>query len=374
MKITPFGVEIWMNAHENTCAHNLAETCVHSITLGELLELAGKTDSALQDLPPLRLGYGAIEGSLRLRGLIADLYERQTPSNVTVAHGAIGANALVHAALVEPGDRVICVTPTYQQHYSIPASYLADLHILKLRADDAFLPDLDALRALATPGTRLIALNNPNNPTGALMDEAMLRQVVQIARDCGAWLLCDEVYRKLEQEPGTTAPSVADLYEKGVSSGSMSKSYSLAGLRAGWVAGPPELVERCLEVRDYTTISCGVLDDALATIALEHIDKVLARSLAIVRENLPLVDAWVAREPRLRFVRPRAGTTALIRYENEVPSVEFCQAMFDLNGAFVMPGAAFGEERCFRLGYACARDVLVGGLAAISEYLGTLER
>jgi len=127
-------------------------------------------------------------------------------------------------------------------------------------------------------------------------------------------------------------------------------------------------------VRDYTTISCGVLDDALATIALEHIDQVLARSLAIVRENLPLVDEWVAGEPRLRYVRPRAGTTALIRYEYDLASEEFCQAMFDLNGAFVMPGDAFGEERSFRLGYACARDVLVGGLAGISAYLRTLDR
>ena len=245
---------------------------------------------------------------------------------------------------------------------------------MRLRESDGYLPDIDDLRALVDDRTRLIVLNNPNNPTGALIDEPLLREIVGVAREAGAWILCDEVYRKLEQEPGTTAPSVADLYEKGVSSGSMSKSYSLAGLRAGWVAGPAELVERCLEVRDYTTISCGVLDDVLATIALEHIDQILARSLAIVRENLPLVDEWVAREPRLRFVRPRAGTTALIRYEYDLPSVEFCQAIFDLNGAFVMPGDAFGEERSFRLGYACARDVLVGGLAAISEYLRTLEQ
>ena len=116
-----------------------------------------------------------------------------------------------------------------------------------------------------------------------------------------------------------------------------------------------------------------MLDDALAAVALENRDAVLARSLDIVRGNLAVVDAWIAREPRLRYVRPRAGTIALVRYDYDLPSVDFCQGMFDLNGAFVMPGVAFGEEHAFRLGYACARDVLEGGLAAASAYLRTLE-
>jgi aspartate/methionine/tyrosine aminotransferase len=374
VQIEPFLVEQWMNAHETTATWNTAETCVDSLRLEELLALSGDADGVLRRLRQTRLDYGEIIGSPGLRAAIAALYgERIGAGNVLVANGAIGANFLAVFALVEPGDTVVCVKPTYQQLYSVPAALGATVKTLRLRESDGYLPDVDELRALVDDRTRLIVLNNPNNPTGALMDEPLLRELVGVARDAGAWILCDEVYRKLEQEPGTTAPSMADLYERGVSSGSMSKSYSLAGLRAGWLAGPPELVRRCLDVRDYTTISCGVLDDALATIALEHIDQVLARSLAIVRENLPIVDEWVAREPRLRYVRPRAGTTALIRYEHDLPSDEFCQAMFDLNGAFVMPGDAFGEERSFRLGYACARDVLKGGIASISAYLRTLE-
>lgn len=195
-----------------------------------------------------------------------------------------------------------------------------------------------------------------------------------MAREHGARLHCDEVYRMLEHAPGATAPSVADLYERGVSTGSMSKSYSPAGLRTGPPAGPPDIIERCLEARDHTTIGCGVFDDALAVPALEHFDEVLARNLEIVRGNLVVVDDWLAREPRLHHVRPRAGTTTLVRYEYPVPSTELCQAMFDFNGAFVMPGAAFDEEHSLRLGYACARDVLEGGPAAISQYLRTLER
>ena len=375
MHVKPFAVEQWMNAHEATATWNIAETCVDSLRLEELLALAGDGDAVLRRLLETKLTYGHVSGSPQLRAAIAALYgERITPDDVITTNGAIGANFLALFALVEPGDSVVCVRPTYQQLYSVPEALGAQVRLLSLREEDGYLPDVDELRRLVDDSTRLIVLNNPNNPTGALIDEPLLREIVGVAREHGAWLLCDEVYRMLEHAPGTTAPSVADLYERGVSTGSMSKSYSLAGLRTGWVAGPPDLIERCLEVRDYTTISCGVIDDALAVLALEHLGEVLARNLEIVCGNLAVVDEWLAGEPRLHHVRPRAGTTTLVHYDYPMPSVELCRALFDESGAFVMPGAAFDEERSFRLGYACARDVLEGGLAAISEYLRTLER
>ena len=373
MRIEPFLVEQWMNAHETTATWNIAETCVHSLTLDELLELSGDADGVLRRLRETWLGYGDIVGSPRLRDAIAALYgDRIGPDDVLTANGAIGANFLALYALVEPGTTVVSVQPTYQQLFSVPESLGADVHVVRLREEDGYQPDVDAIRAAADERTTLIVLNNPNNPTGALIDEPLLREIVEVAREHDAWLFCDEVYRKLEHEPGTTAPSVADIYEKGVSSGSMSKSYSLAGLRTGWVAGPAEVVQRCLDVRDYTTISAGVLDDALAAVALEHLDAVLERSLGIVRGNLAVVDEWIAREPHLRYVRPRAGTIALVHYDLDVPSVDFCQGLFDFNGAFVMPGVAFGEEHAFRLGYATAPDVLRGGLRAVSAYLRAL--
>jgi aspartate/methionine/tyrosine aminotransferase len=374
VRIEPFFVEQWMNAHETTATWNIAETCVHSLTLEQLLELSGDADGVLRRLRETWLGYGDIVGSPRLRAAIAALYgERITPDNVLTANGAIGANFLALYALVEPGTTVVSVQPTYQQLFSVPESLGADVRTVRLREEDGYLPDVAAIRAAADDRTALIVLNNPNNPTGALIDEPLLREIVEVACEHDAWLFCDEVYRKLEHEPGTTAPSVADLYDKGVSSGSMSKSYSLAGLRTGWVAGPREIIQRCLDVRDYTTISAGVLDDALAAVALEHIDAVLERSLGIVRGNLTLVDEWIAREPHLRYVRPRAGTIALVKYDLDIPSTDFCQGLFDFNGAFVMPGLAFGEEHAFRLGYASDPAVLEGGLAAVSEYLRTLD-
>lgn len=368
MHITPFGVEIWMNAHEGGCAFNLAETCVHSMTVAELLALSGRNDRALDALLPMRLTYGAIPGSDALRNAIAALYSRRTPDDVIVTHGTIGANHLVHQALVARGDRVVSVVPTYQQHTAIPASLGADVAELRLRAEDGWLPDLDALAAVATPGTRLITLTNPNNPTGALISHDGLLRIVDIARAAGAWVLCDEVYRGTEQS-GETTPAMADLYERGISTCGMSKAFSLAGLRLGWVAGPAEVIGAVSHHRDYSTISVGMIDDHLATIALQSADRVLARSRALVRENLAILDAWVADTPGITWVRPAAGTVALLHYAADIPSRQFCADLLADTGVLFVPGEVFGEEGCVRIGYACDTDTLREGLARVGAWL-----
>lgn len=369
MKIRDFGVEIWMNKYETQCAWNLAETCVESLTVAQLLEMAGKANVILEELLPLKLTYGAIEGSERLRGLVAGLYETQKNENVTITHGAIGANALVHETLVEPGDRVISVLPTYQQHYSIPASYGADVQILKLRQEYGFLPDLVELRRLATKGTKLIAINNPNNPTGSLMDRAFLTEVAEIARACGAWILCDEVYRGTDQAGDGFTASIADLYEKGISTGSMSKTYSLAGLRLGWIAAPRELIHAVSVHRDYNTISVGMLDDHFAAIALEHRAKILKRSQAITRTNLAILSAWVDKEKLISWVKPKSGTTALLKYDLPIASEEFCVRLLTRTGVMLTPGSAMDMEGWLRIGYANGEPILREGLSRLSRFL-----
>lgn len=373
MKIKEFGVEIWMNDYENTCRYNLAETCVESLTVEQLLEMSGKRDTILDELLPMKLTYGAIEGSDRLRDNIISLYQKQKRDNILITHGAIGANALVHEALVSPGDRVIAVLPTYQQHYSIPESYGADVHIVKLKEENQFLPDLDELRQLATEGTRLIAINNPNNPTGALMDEAFLEQVVDIARSCGAYLLCDEVYRGTDEEGNGFTASVADLYEKGIGTSSMSKTFSLAGLRLGWLAGPLEVIKAVCIHRDYNTISVGMLDDHFASIALECRDAILERNRHICNSNREMLDAWVAKEPLISYIRPKSGTTALLKYDLDMSSRDFCVGLLEAKGVMFTPGSVLDMEGYVRIGYANNPQVLETGLAKVSEYLAELQ-
>lgn len=369
MDIREFGVEIWMNAYENSCRYNLAETCVESMTIGQLLELSGRDESSLSDLLAMKMTYGDIEGSDRLRDAICSLYESQHRHNISVTHGTIGANALVYETLVSPGDRVISVMPTYQQHYSIPESYGAEVRILHLREENGFLPDVEELGRLAAAGVKLIAINNPNNPTGALMDRACLLEIVEVARRCGAWLLCDEVYRGLDQEGGGTTAAVADLYERGISTAGVSKAFSLAGLRLGWIAAPPEVIRAVSIHRDYNTISIGILNDHFATMALENKDRVLARSNAITRGNLKILDDWVTAEPGISYVKPKSGTTALLKYDLDMPSREFCIELLEKTGVLFTPGSAMGMEGYVRIGYANSPEVLRQGLALVSRFL-----
>ena len=371
MYIEPFKVEIWMNEWETRCTYNLAETCVASITVEELLALSGGSADDLSGLLSMKLTYGDIEGSPRLRTAIANLYANQCAEDITVTHGTIAANMLVHKAIVEPDDHVLSIVPTYQQHYSIPKSIQADVTTLALREEDGFLPNLEALKASVKPNTKLIAFTNPNNPTGALIERPTLEDMADIADSVGAYLLCDEVYRGTAQVGDGMSPSIVDLYSKGISTAGMSKVFSLAGLRVGWVIAPQEVREQVLIHRDYDTISVGMINDHFAAIALEHADKVLARSHEITRGNLALLEAWIAKEPKVSWVKPRAGTTAMLKFNIPVTAREFCIDLVTKTGVMLTPGDAFDMEGYARIGFANNEQTLTEGLAALSEYLGT---
>lgn len=375
MKIKPFAVEEWMNAWEVGAKYNIAETCVDSISMNELFELTGEDKTEfLNRLCARRLSYGDIEGLPEFRKGVCGLYKTLNIENIVPTHGASGANHHVFYSLISPGDRVVSIMPTYQQLYSIPESYGADVQILHLSKENNYLPDLKKLRRLVTPETKMICINNPNNPTGALMSEQLLREIVEIARTADAWILCDEVYRHLSQEDDW-CPSIVDLYEKGISVSSMSKVFSLAGLRLGWIATHDmSVVKSCLSHRDYNLVSCGVFDEMLAAAALKHRDKLLERSRKIVRENLQILDDWVSSEPHVSYVKPKAGTTALVYYDLDIPSYEFCEEMYKKTGAFVTPGDCFEVPHSMRIGYAYGKQDLIDGLKAISEYIAMKTR
>ena len=373
MNIKPFAVEEWMNAYEDGARYNIAETCVDSVSLDELFALCSEDRQAfLEHFCARRLTYGDIVGSEALREGVCGLYQSLTPSEVVPTHGAAGANYHVFCSLVSPGDGVVSIMPAYQQMYSIPEAIGADVRLMHLRQENGYLPDLAELRSLVDVNTKLICVNNPNNPTGALMSGALLRQIVEIAKSVDAYVLCDEVYRNLTQVDGW-CESIVDLYDKGISVSSMSKVFSLAGLRMGWIATHDKAALRAfLSHRDYNLISCGMFDDAVSALALHHADALLRRNRAIVRENLAVLDGWIAENPHFYYTKPQAGTTALVYYDFDVPSYEFCERLYDETGAFVTPGDCFEQPKCMRIGYACDKKTLEDGLAALARFAETL--
>ncbi len=375
MDIRTFKVEQWMNEYETNCKYNLAETCIDSLTIRELIELAGlDVSDYMNKLADTRLTYSHIYGSPELLSGIAGLYgDKINPENILPMHGAIGANYHILMTLIDPDDNMVSVMPTYQQHYSIPESIGAEVRILHLNLENHFLPDIEKLKSLVDENTKVITLNSPNNPSGSLIPKETMEQVIEIARSVGAYVLCDEVYRGISED-GSYMYSVADLYEKGISVGSMSKSWSMAGVRLGWIATQDmALIGRCRERRDYDTISCPVIDDKLAALALANKDKIIARNRAILNANRKILDDWVKATPEVYYQRPEAGTTALVYYKKNMPSRELCKRLVKETGVLFTPGECFEMEGAVRIGYAFDPDVLQKGLDLFADFLKTID-
>lgn len=373
MNIKPFLVEEWMNEYEMGATYNIAETCVDSMSLEELYEVLGEDlEKFLSDFSKKRLTYGYIEGNPLLLQGISKLYKTLDRENIITTHGAIGANHHVFFSLIEPGDEVISIMPTYQQLYSIPEAYGANVRILNLKPENNYIPDLNELSALITENTKMICINNPNNPTGALIPNYLLEEIVELAKTVEAYVLCDEVYRHLAQEYDYQN-SIADIYDKGISVSGMSKVFSLAGIRLGWIGTKnDDAIAAFKSHRDYNTISCSMFDEEIGAVALSGAEKILERNREIVRKNLGILDTWMSEQEHLSYVKPEAGTTALIHYDFDIPAYEFCERLLKETGAFVTPGDAFGLHKSFRIGYACDENELRKGLKAMGDFLNTL--
>ena len=368
MKVDLFLVEKFMNTYEKKAKLNLAETCVDPFTLGEFLALVGREDF-FEELKGMQLTYGFIEGSHDLRQGIANLYKNMTPENIIVAGGAIGANFLVFYSLVEPGDTVISIFPAYQQLYSVAKSFGANVKLLSLRQDNQWLPDAAELAELADDRTKLIIINNPHNPTGSLVDTSLLKEICAIAEEAGAYLLCDESYRGLYVNPSDFVPSVVDLSERAIVTSSFSKAFSLTGLRLGWIAANKQIIEECMNHRDYTTISNGIIDDALAALAVKHVDRIFERSLKIIRSNHQILSRWIENEPLVSWVPSRAGSVAFLRQSLDMPSEDLCISLIKDKGTFLVPGSCFGMEGFLRIGYGCKTKTLKAGLSRFKDFL-----
>ena len=362
-------MEEWFNLYEKAAKYDLADTCVDSLSIEELFEIIGEKDQLLGEIFTRKLNYGDIHGSKRLKLAISTLYEHQTPENITITHGAIGANHLVIMSLVEQGDKVVSVVPTYQQHYSIPKSFGADVKMCFLKEENNWLPDLNELGNIVGTDTKLICINNPNNPTGAVIPDEMMKQIVEIAKKSDAYILCDEVYRGLNHEGNPFSVSVADLYPKGISTGSMSKVFSLAGLRLGWVVAEKEIISQINHHREYNTISVGILDDYFASLAIENKDKIIERNLEKIKIGKQILLNWANSDSNIRLIPPLGGTTAFVKYNSKMPSTELCKKLQQDTGVMILPGETLEVDGYLRIGYANNFAQLKIALEIFSKWL-----
>ncbi len=368
MRIPPFTMERWQSTFEHRVDLNLSESGVDPLRFGEVLDLTGL------DPTDLHLEYGQSDGSDTLKEAIAGLYEGADSSNVVVTTGGAEANCVVVWSLVSPGDRVVVLEPTYGQTPGLAQGLGAEVVSCKLREEDGWQPDPDRLRSMITPGTRLVIVTNPNNPTGAILNDRAMSQIVEATAAAGAWLMVDEVYAGAEvQSPET--PSFWGRYERVIITNSLSKAYGLPGLRLGWIVSPAEHHEPFWGRKDYTTIAPATLSDALATRVLQPSvrPRVLERTRAIIRDNLPSVEEWLGERADLFAYRPpEAGAIIFVRYHFDINSSVFAERLRREKSVLVVPGDHFGMDHHLRIGFGNPEGDLREGLRRMAELLSDL--
>ncbi len=377
MNIERFDLERWQSIHEHDVEINLSESGVQPLRLRELMDGAG---AGLEDLLAQELGYTQTNGSVSLRERVAALYAGASAANVLVTNGGSEANFVACWHLIEPGDEVVVIQPTYMQIPGLARSFGATVRVVWLEGDPGghddprdtsrWRLDLDALRTAVTPRTRCIALCNPNNPTGARLGETEVAELCAVAAHVGCWVLSDEIYRGAELDSRDT-PSAWDRHDRVIVTGGLSKTYGLPGLRIGWIAGPAQLVERLWGRHDYTTIAPGAVNDLLARLALAPSlrERLIARTRDRLRENQTIVRAWVAEQPGVRQIPPEAGGVTLLRYAGARSSAALAETLRTRHGVLVVPGVHFELEHHLRIGIGGEPGPLREGLARLGQML-----
>ncbi|MFM9107827.1 MAG: aminotransferase class I/II-fold pyridoxal phosphate-dependent enzyme [Chloroflexota bacterium] len=366
MRIEDFKLERWMSRWETRVTHDIAESGILPMSVNDLLDLLPEAERAetRDRLLALPLGYSEARGTEALREALAATYEGTTAENVLITTGAIEANYLLFNVLLQPGDEVVTIDPAYQQVQSVPAAIGADVKFWRIRSDDGFRFDLEDFERLLTPRTRLISINTPHNPTGAILDDEALQHVYEVAASMGATVLSDEAYRWLDIPGGDAMPSpMRNRGELGISVGTVSKPFGVPGLRIGWIVAPEPVIQRCWALRDYITLSPGKLNDQLALSAVEHRDAIRARTHRIVAANMATADRWFADNAELAsWVRPRAGLLALMRYHLDIPSSDLADLLAERYSVMLAPGSAFGFEHHLRIGVGQNPAIFAEGL------------
>ena len=377
MRIEVFRMERMQSVYENLVEYNLSESGVQPLRPEELLSPSER--EAFLKLP---LGYCQSNGSEELRDQIARFYDGARRDNILVTNGGSEANYASFWSLLEKGDRVAYMLPNYLQTWGLSRAYAGrtDPFRMVLRPDDRggrrWGLDVAGFRKAVTKKTKVIMVTNPNNPTGGVLNEEEMEEIVRTARKVGAFLVADEIYRGAELDSPTT-PSFWGRYDRLLVTSGLSKAFGMPGLRIGWIVGPPRLVEKLWSYHDYTTIAPGMLSDFLARRVMQpgRRDAIFERTRGIVRRNWPVLEAWVReRGDYLSVVPPVAGAIAFVRYDLPMSSIPLCERLRVEKSVLIVPGDQLGTPRHVRFGFGYGADAshMVAGLERIDELFSEL--
>jgi aspartate/methionine/tyrosine aminotransferase len=365
MTFVPFSLEQWQSEHEQEVDFNLADSGVHPVPVKELIT----TPELAERMRELPLHYPEVNGTRKLREIIARLYKANA-SNVLVTVGAAEANSIAAQTLLNKGDEIVAMEPSYRQVWGIAHNLGCRYTPIHLDPDDNWHVNLDEFEKAVTPRTKLIGITNPNNPTGRILTQAEADRIIQIAAKHGTWILADEVYCGTERLTDIETPSLYGRYDRVIAINSLSKAYGLSGLRIGWLVGPEEIVNSVWRRHEYATITAGALDMFLAEIAIAEParSQLLARTRKFIREGYSRIEDWVGRHPGLLSVIPSQSTAlAFVRYHLDIPSASVAEALRREAKVLVAPGEFFGVENHLRITHGLKTEYLCEALDRVSS-------
>ena len=367
MKIEEFKLERIMSVWQHQVKFDLTETGVNPVFLKELI-----SKKELDELyKSLQLRYIQTNGTIPLKERISAMYNDADTENILVTNGSAEANFIAIWSQIEPGDEIVFMLPNYMQIWGLGRSFGADLKSFSLREENNWKMDVSDLKKAISEKTKVIIICNPNNPTGSVLSEQAMEEIVQQADNVGSWILSDEVYRGAELN-GIECPSFWGKYDKVLVSSGLSKAHALPGLRIGWLVGPKETISQAWSYHDYTTITTGTINDRLARIALEPANrqKILDRNRDISNTNIKVFKDWLSNFPDIfHFIPPEAGGFAFVGYNIGINSTKLVMDLIHKKSVFVVPGDCFGMDHFFRINYGAEKNFLLEALDLIKEML-----
>jgi len=365
--LPPALLEDWMRDYYFEAEIDIGSSGVQDYSMTDLRRLLGISH---EELDGIVFHDSRTLGGPGLRRAVAGRWARGDVDRVIVTHGATEANFLVMNALLERGDKVVVLDPLYQQLYSIAESLGCVLERLPLRFENGFAPDLEEARKLIGPGTRMIVVNFPHNPTGVTLSPEQQRELIGLAERVGAYLVWDVAFAELTYE-SPPLPDPGLFYERAITMGTLSKAYGLPGLRLGWCLAAPEVLTRFIRLRDYITLHLSPLVEHIALRAIEQGDLLLAPRLRQAARNREIVLRWVEEHRELvDWVPPSGGVCAFPRLKTVTDVTAFCRRLVETERVLLVPGSCFGCPGHVRLGFGGETASLVEGLARLARRLG----
>ena len=369
MILNPFKLENYLARYEFNAPYLLCCSDAESMSMTELLNLSSAHEKRLWD--DLRLGYTEASGLPLLREtLIQTLYPSLKENEILCFAGAEDGIFCALFALCEPGDHVIVLAPCYQSLLEIPKMKKASVTLLPLLEEEEWRLNLEKLKKAITPYTKGIIINFPHNPTGQVITQEELDDLVKVCETQGLWLFSDEVYRLLGHPQNSWVKPAAECYPKALSLGVMSKSFGMAGLRIDWiVCQDTELLSKIQQVKHYTSICNSAPAEVLSVIALKNKDHILERNNKVVKDNLALLEDFFHHYQDLfSWVKPQGGCVGFVCFKNPESVEAFCTRLVQEKGVLLLPESVYNDSlNHFRIGFG--RKNMPQALEQLEEFL-----